>query len=180
MAGPVKVECPVCHVLFPVPSEVVGVDEQANTVVVRMDRSGLYGHVAECAAKAGDQAGEALNTMLGGNVSQPAKALEAKATSWVSRVADADLRGRITQLLAILERAGHYTSGNRACTMCGATYAACMVSLDKTERTSKLSPKRVRVPGSPCCPSCGEGNTHPSGGERTGCAEWAGEHGAQD
>lgn len=45
---PVTITCPTCGTGFPVPTEVLGID--GHQVVVRMDRSELYGHLQACAA----------------------------------------------------------------------------------------------------------------------------------
>lgn len=49
MAAPVSITCPICRNSFPVPTEVVAVEDPAH-VLVRMDRSDLYGHLQQCAA----------------------------------------------------------------------------------------------------------------------------------
>lgn len=80
------------------------------------------------------------------------------------KVPQAELTGRIEQML----NGRHYIAAgaSRACTMCGVTGQECM---DRLNRSKK-----------PCCPLCGDGNTHPAPGEAVGsCAQWAAEHGAQ-
>jgi hypothetical protein len=52
MAGPVTVQCPICRAAFPVPTDVIGA--RGHEVIVRMDRSGLYGHMRECEGKAAE------------------------------------------------------------------------------------------------------------------------------
>lgn len=47
--GPVTVACPVCRVAFPVPCEVLAID--GALVIVRMDRSALFGHLQECGGR---------------------------------------------------------------------------------------------------------------------------------
>jgi len=76
-----------------------------------------------------------------------------------------ELAGRIERFLTM--RAYVATGGSRACTMCGVNGEACMDSL------------AAKGPQSPCCPSCGDGNTHPAPRADMGCAEWATEHGAK-
>lgn len=146
--------CPTCGTAFPVPAEVVSVDEKNQRVLLRCDRSELYGHLRECAGAAGEKAGKAL----------------------MAAVSDADLRGRIAGVLRIVEEAGHLTRGTRACTMCGATNEACLASLSR----GRSMFGRTRKPGTPCCAACGVGNTHPTAEERTPCAVWATEHGSKD
>ena len=54
--SPVHVTCPVCHEAFPVPTHLVS--EDGHHALVAMDRSELYGHLTDCAGKAGAAAAE--------------------------------------------------------------------------------------------------------------------------
>lgn len=112
MAGPVTVACPVCRQAFPIPTEVVGVDHEHNTVLVTMDRSELYGHLRTCAAEHGDQAGQEHDDERDKAKDQhPAgKALERPAAP-------------------IPVAPGLVAKGNRPCTMCGTSSPDCMTSL---------------------------------------------------
>lgn len=75
-------------------------------------------------------------------------------------VPDADLAGRIHLMLD--NQAYVATGGSRACTMCGTVGDDCIPT------------------GTPCCPACRDGNTHPAPQENVGtCAEWAVENGAR-
>lgn len=106
------------------------------------------------------------------------QAMEAKALHPAQSnvtVPQVELSGRVNRFLAILEDNGHLTRGTRACTMCGDTQDTCLASLDR--RAGRIVRKRVRGRG--CCTACDEGNTHPTGSESKGCAEWGAEHGAQ-
>lgn len=107
---PVTITCPVCRETFPVPTELVGVAEDGRTVLVTMDRSELYGHLRECAAKHGDQAGQA-----GATERDQAK--------------DAHPAGKSLEL--------HHepvpvAKGTRPCVMCGTSSPDCMTSLANT------------------------------------------------
>lgn len=108
MAGPVSVTCPLCRVAFDVPTEVVGVDEARNLAYVRMDRSELHGHLAECAARQGDKAGAALVN------GEPTKALTHPPIAQPHDLPPFVARGK------------------RPCVMCGMENGACMESLLNT------------------------------------------------
>ena len=146
----VTVSCPMCGESFPVPTELLGVDEENHTVLARMDRAKLYGHMETCTA------------------AKPADFMDHKPSELVQHVpatvSKADLYGRIYQML----EGGHYVAqgGSRACTMCGVTGALCLST--------------IRAGQSACCPACGEGNTHRAPGESKGlCAEWSAAREAQ-
>lgn len=169
MNGPVTVTCPMCRESYPVPTEVLGVDEDADQVVVRMDRSGLYGHLRECAAK-----GITSHRMTREEAMarHPAGRAMTKAVErpWRDDVADYtpskhELAGRIGRFLTL----GAFVSkgGSRACTMCGLSGESCLALVGQNTRQ-------------PCCGACGDGNTHPAPGENEGsCAQWAEKHGAK-
>ena len=147
--GAMKVQCPVCKELFDVPAEVIGTD--GHQVIARMDRSDLYGHITECTTGR-----KALPTT-------PVRPAEApKVSQRLRRPVSPGARQRVTQFL---EAEGFVSyGGSRACTMCGTRGDTCLDELRK-EGTR---------PG--CCPSCHNGNTHPSPGESVGsCAVWAAE-----
>lgn len=109
MAGPVTVTCPLCHVAFPVPTEVVGVDERRHLAYVRMDRAELYGHLRECAAKQGDV--DAAGLVNG----EPTKAVE---------------RPPLAQPHDVPPLPG----GRRSCVMCGVLNAECMTRLQRSTK----------------------------------------------
>lgn len=123
MAGPVTITCPTCREAFPVPTEVLGTD--GHQVIVRMDRTELYGHLEECAGQAAEQHAE-QQAEAGKALTRPPVAQPHDVPPFIAR-------------------------GKRTCVMCGATNEACMASLANSL---------------PCCPSCGEGDTHPAPGER--------------
>lgn len=145
--GAMRVQCPLCKELFPVPTEVIGVD--GHQVIARLDRSEVFGHMDTCLAG---------RKPLGAKAKRPA----VKAA-----IPAADLAGRVNLLLD--NRAFVAEGGSRACTMCGVKGAECLDSL------GKLDP-RDKHPQPACCPACGVGNTHPAPGEVVGsCAAWAAE-----
>lgn len=109
MAGPVSVTCPTCGQAFTVPAEVVSVDTATNRVLVRMDRTELYGHLEKCAAKAGEAAGKQLVQRM------------------AAAVPPGVLTGRVHQFLDM--RAYVASGGSRACTMCGMTGETCLAAL---------------------------------------------------
>lgn len=151
--GPVKVSCPSCGVEFTVPTEVLGIDHLRHKVLVRMDRSGLYGHLQSCA----------------GTTDRPLDApLEHHPAELVEAVKpDPELAGRIHMMLA----GGHFMSkgGSGACTMCGVNRDVCLANLQRPGEQAA------------CCPACGGGNTHPAPQENAQtCAQWAETHGARD
>ena len=153
MAGPVTITCRGCGDVFPVPTRVVRVF--GHEVLVVMDRSGVYGHMAACPgfAEPGSPA----------PVQEVSKAVETPGKP----NPNPELAGRIHQMLA----GGHFMSkgGSGACTMCGAGRDACLRLLN------------VKATHRPCCAACGNGNTHPAPMESRGtCAEWGAEHGAQN
>lgn len=154
MAGPVTITCPGCREVFTIPTQVVKI--LGHTVLVRMDRSAAYGHMARCPGLA--------------EPASPAPEQEAsKAVAVPDKLPDIELAGRINMML----NGGHFMSkgGSGACTMCGVTRDACM---------ERLKPATAAAPGKPCCRVCADGNTHPAPMESRGtCAEWGAEHGAK-
>lgn len=150
--GAMKVQCPLCKELFPVPTEVISTD--GHQVIARMDRSEVFGHMDQCLAKA---------KPLTAPKAEPVKPAEApKVTQRLRRPTSPGDRMRIGQFL---EAEGFVSyGGSRACTMCGTNGTECLDQLRK-EGTR---------PG--CCPACHNGNTHPAPGEAVGsCAAWAAE-----
>ena len=109
MAGPISVTCPTCGEAFPVPSRVVSVDTNTNQVLVRMDRTELYGHLRACAGEAGEAAGNKLVQRM------------------AAAVPPAVLTGRVHRFLDL--RAYVPTAGSRACTMCGMAGETCLAAL---------------------------------------------------
>lgn len=113
MPGPVTVRCPTCRVAFSVPTEQIGQD--GHHVIVRMDRSDLYGH---------------LRTCTGPKV--PGKAVEKRRAAPVTTVPQAELAGRIHRMLDM--RAYVVEAGSRACTMCGMSGASCLALAGQNTR----------------------------------------------
>lgn len=137
---PLTITCPMCRQAFPVPADVVSVDPRhPELVMVRVDRSELYGHLRECAAERGDQAGRDATDQ--DTDTKPGKALERPAPELVNAP-------------------DPVAKGARPCVMCGARADTCLGALAERPGTP------------PCCPSCGEGNTHPARHESIPCAEW--------
>lgn len=135
MAGPVTITCPTCQRAFPVPTDVLGTD--GHHVIVRMDRTELYGHLEQCAGKAAEQltiTDQATDTIA-----------EVQAARWPGKALARPPIAQPHDVPPFIAR------GKRTCVMCGETNEACMVSL---------------ADSLPCCPSCGEGDTHPAPGER--------------
>ena len=156
MAGPVTITCPGCGTAFPVPVQVVRV--LGHQVLARIDRSKLYGHLAECTGTTERPMDAPLDT-------HPAEVSKAMAVP--EKLPDLELAGRINMMLT----GGHFMAkgGSGACTMCGVNRDACLSSLQPGRKTPKA-----------CCGACGDGNTHPAPMESRGtCAEWGAEHGAK-
>jgi hypothetical protein len=120
----VTITCPTCRQVFPVPTEVLGTD--GHHVIVRMDRTELYGHLEQCAGQTAERQAEAEQQVPSKAVARPPIAQPHDVPPFIAK-------------------------GRRTCVMCGATNEACMASLANSV---------------PCCPSCGEGDTHPAPGER--------------
>ena len=97
------------------PTEILGIDEASQHVIVRMDRTELYGHLAQCVRPQ--------------EVSERAQAMERHPANGPTK---REMAGRIDQLLD----GGHYVAkgGSRACTMCGTKGDACLTQLRKQER----------------------------------------------
>lgn len=106
MAGPISVTCPMCGEVFPAPAEIVKVDTERNVVLCRLDRSGMYGHLASCPGT---------------------PAAPEPAALPVPEVSKADLDGRVHLLLD--QGAYVATGGSRACTMCGTNGDPCLKGL---------------------------------------------------
>lgn len=109
MAGPVTITCPGCREVFNLPTQVVKI--LGHTVLVRVDRSTAYGHMARCPGMA--------------EPATPPK--EASTTVAVPEVPQADLVGRIHLMLA--KGAFMARGGSRACTMCGVAGDGCLSGL---------------------------------------------------
>lgn len=168
MAGPVTITCPGCGTPFHVPAQVVRV--LGHTVVVRMDRSKLYGHLAECTGTTESPMDAPLDT-------RPAEVSKAMAVPEQPEQPEqqTELVGRIHLMLS----GGHFMArgGSGACTMCGVNRDVCLETL----RTGvAVTVDGVKRGPDPCCPVCRDGNTHPAPMESRGtCAEWGAEHGAK-
>jgi len=159
MAGPMNITCPGCGESFPVPVQVISVNPRTHHVLCRIDRSGLYGHLAKCAGTTDRPLDAPLDT-------HPAEVSKAMAVP--DKLPDIELAGRINMML----NGGHFMSkgGSGACTMCGVNRDVCLSALQPGRKTPKA-----------CCGACADGNTHPAPAENRGtCAEWGAEHGAKN
>lgn len=148
MAGPLTITCPGCGTAFHVPARVVRI--LGHQVLVRVDRTQLYGHLAECP---GLPDGAAPEREEGKTMALPDE-----------RPTEQDLAGRVHLFLTT----GSFMSkgGSGACTMCGVGRDGCLSGV-KLRRTA-------------CCGACGDGNTHPAPQENAQtCAQWAETHGAK-
>lgn len=110
MAGPVTITCPVCQQAFPVPTEVLGTD--GHQVVVRMDRSELYGHLQECTAESCDQRPD------------PEGETDARASHPAGKALERPARG-----VGPVALPPFVATGRRPCLMCRTDAPACMVGL---------------------------------------------------
>ena len=168
MAGPVTITCPTCGRAFPVPTEILGVDESTNHVVVRMDRTELYGHLQQCVAEqpaATTPLEDAMRRHPAGKaLERPWRHNDMHQPIGENGPSKAELAGRMEVMLS----SGAYVAkgGSRACTMCGIKGDEC---LRRTKRSLKA-----------CCPPCQDGNTHPAPGESVDCQVWGAQHGAQN
>lgn len=149
------IRCPICRTDYPVPTELVGVDESTNKVLVRMDRTNLYGHMRACAAEH-HQPPPAPDTTVMARRVPPGPVVPTGPTK-------AELSGRIDQMLRM--RAFVQEGASRACTMCGANGQDCLVQLEKRAAA--------------CCAACHNGDTHPVPKGDLSCAEWGAEHGVK-
>lgn len=148
------------------PTEVVGIDHLRHKVLVRMDRSGLYGHLQQCAGTTD----RPLDAPLEHQPAEVSKAVEVSKPQ-----PDPELVGRVHLFLS----GGHFMAkgGSGACTLCGATRTAC---LERLRTGVPVTVNGVKRGPDPCCPGCHDGNTHPAPMESRGtCAEWGAEHGAK-
>lgn len=101
--GPIRVACPICRRDFTVPSKVLCVDETNDRVLVALDRTGLYGHLTECAQSA--------------PVPDPPAEVAVRPTPPPP---------------APLPRMAFVARGARPCLMCGASSTQCLESLRNT------------------------------------------------
>ena len=155
MAGGLTVTCPTCGRLFPVPSEVLGVDQATDQVIVRLDRTELYGHLSACAGR------EVETTERGAAMERHPAGGEAPDPTPIDQMLD-------PKGLRFVAK-----GGSRACTMCGINGKACFAML------KGLGLANGKVVHAACCGPCAEGNTHPAPQEDATCQQWGAEHGAE-
>lgn len=159
--GALRVQCPLCRVDFPVPADVIETNQDTHLVTVVLDRTELYGHLQQCAARVGAPPPSPTKVVV----------LRGSGADVPPQYTKAELAGRVHRFLAMgafLSRAG-----SRACTMCGVPGAECLEQLSETPMISGHPVKPA------CCNACRDGNTHPAPKDGESCAVWAETHGCK-